>query len=118
MDPECKDVDVVQPDFGIRIKSLRRDNNLSQRALAELVGRSEDFINMIERGLSFVSGSTLRVLAAAFRVSVASLFDYSGNKAFIKSGGLKWRASRKPSPLIVRRKKVVLRVRQKPNSVR
>jgi transcriptional regulator with XRE-family HTH domain len=36
-----REVEVEQPDFGIRIKSLRRENNLSQQDLAELIDRSE-----------------------------------------------------------------------------
>ena len=55
MKEDRTEVHVDQPDFGIRIKNLRRDKNLSQRTLADLIDRSEDFINMIERGRSFVS---------------------------------------------------------------
>ncbi|MGC1964955.1 MAG: helix-turn-helix transcriptional regulator, partial [Candidatus Acidiferrales bacterium] len=107
---EEEKVKVAQPDFGIRIKSLRRDNDLSQRDLADSIGRTEEFINKIERGKSFVSKTTLERLAEAFKVSIASLLDFTGNKAFIKSGGLKWRASRKRPALIVRHKKVHIRI--------
>jgi len=107
------EVQVDQPDFGIRIKNLRRDKDLSQRALADLIDRSEDFINMIERGRSFVSLDTLERLKQVFQVPMESLFTYSGNKAFIESGGLKWRASRTPSHLIVRNKKVFVQILRK-----
>ncbi|HCT60457.1 MAG TPA: XRE family transcriptional regulator [Acidobacterium sp.] len=107
------DIEVDQPDFGIRIKSLRRDNDLSQQELAELIGRSVDLVNLIERGKSFVSRPTLQRLKDVFGITEMSLFDFSGNKAFIESGGLKWRASRKHSPLIVRHKKVQVRVTRK-----
>ena len=112
---EPTEVEVDQPDFGIRIKSLRRENDLSQQALAELIDRSVDLVNLIERGESFVSRTTLKRLAKAFGISEMALFDYSGNRAFVESGGLKWRASRKSSPLIVRRKRVYLRVRERIN---
>jgi transcriptional regulator with XRE-family HTH domain len=105
-----EEVRVVQPDFGVRIKNLRRDNNLSQRGLADLTGYSEDFINKIERGKSFVSQTSLKGLAKAFKVLIRSLFNFAGNRAFIQSGGLKWRASRTPPALIVRHKKVHLRI--------
>ena len=110
---DAEEVEVVQPDFGIRIKNLRRDNNLSQRGLADLVGRTEEFINKIERNKSFVSKTTLGRLSKAFKVSLASLLDFSGNEEFIKSGGLKWRASRTPPVLIVRHKKVHIRIPKK-----
>jgi transcriptional regulator with XRE-family HTH domain len=108
-----EEIEVAQPDFGIRIKNLRRDNNLSQRELADLVGRTEDFINKIERNKSFVSRTTLERLAKAFRVPLPSLLDFSRNKEFVNSGGLKWRASRTPPALIVRHKKVHIRVPKK-----
>lgn len=104
------EVHVAQPDFGIRIRSLRRDNDFSQRWLAGLIGRSEDLVSKIERDESFVSKTTLERLANAFKVSIASLLDFSGNKAFIDSGGLKWRAPRTPSSLVVRHQKVYIRV--------
>jgi glycogen synthase len=34
------------------------------------------------------------------------LFDYSENEAFVKSGGMKWRAGRQPSVLRVHNRKV------------
>ena len=113
MQKKPADIEIDQPDFGIRIKNLRRDNDLSQQDLAELIDRSVDLVNLIERGKSFVSRPTLKRLAKVFRVSEMTLFDYSGNRAFIESGGLKWRASRKRSPLVVRQKKVYLRVSKK-----
>lgn len=113
MKQDPTEVRVDQPDFGIRIKNLRRDKNLSQRALADRIDRSEDFINMIERGRSFVSLDTLERLKKVFQVPIQSLFTYSGNKTFIESGGLKWRAPRTPSHLIVRNKKVFVRVLRK-----
>ena len=105
-----REVEVKQPDFGIRVKSLRREHDLSQQDLAELIDRSVDLVNLIERGKSFVSRPTLKRLAKAFAISEMALFDYSGNKTFIESGGLTWRATRKSSPLIVRQKNVYLRV--------
>jgi transcriptional regulator with XRE-family HTH domain len=107
------DVAVDQPDFGIRIKSLRRENDLSQQDLAELIDRSVDLVNLIERGKSFVSRTTLKRLANVFQISEMLLFDYSKNKEFVESGGLRWRASRKRSPLIVRHKKVQISVSHK-----
>lgn len=104
---------VIQPDFGIRIRSLRRDHGLSQRKLAELISRSEDLIGKLERDEGFVGEDTLARLATVFDISPDSLFDFNGNKAFIESGGLKWRAPREKPTLIVRHKKVILRVPRK-----
>ena len=113
MKKSATDVAVDQPDFGIRIKSLRRENDLSQQDLAELIDRSVDLVNLIERGKSFVTRTTLKRLANVFQVPEMSLFDYSKNKEFVDSGGLRWRASRKRSPLIVRHRKVQISVSRK-----
>jgi transcriptional regulator with XRE-family HTH domain len=104
-------VEVVQPNFGIRIRKLRKDRGLNQMELAELVGLSEDQISNIERGKSWVGELTLGLLAKAFKISQSSLFDYSENEEFIKSGGLKWRAQRRQANLIVRHKrKIIVRI--------
>jgi transcriptional regulator with XRE-family HTH domain len=101
-------VESVQPQFGIRIKILRLERGLSQFELAELVGLSEGQISNIERGKSWTGELSFGLLAKALRVAQQSLFDSSQNDAFVKSGGLKRRASRKPAKLIVTRKRNVI----------
>jgi transcriptional regulator with XRE-family HTH domain len=103
-----KTVEMVQPSFGIRVRQLRLDKGQSQLELAEFVGLSEEQIGNIERGKSWVGEQTLALLAQALSVPQGLLFDYSGNEEFIKKGGLKWRAPRKPATLIVRHKRKVL----------
>ena len=72
-----------------------------------MVGLSEDQISNIERGKSWIGEQTLAFLANALKVSQSSLFDYSGNEDFLKSGGFKVRAPRRPATLIVRNKRRV-----------
>lgn len=100
-------MEIIQPSFGIRVRQLRLDKGLSQLELAELVGLSEEQIGNIERGKSWVGEQTLALLSEALMVRQGLLFDYSGNEEFIKTGGLKRRAPRKPSPLIVRHKRKI-----------
>ena len=107
-------VEIVQPKFGVRVRQLRLGKGLSQLALADLVGLSEDQIGNIERGKSWVGEQTLALLADAFEVPQSSLFDYSGNEEFLRNGGIRTRAPRRPAALIVRRKrKVVVRIPEK-----
>ena len=68
---------MIQPNFGIRIRKLRLDQGLSQFQLAELVGLSEDQVDNIERGKSWVGEQTLALLSVALLVPQRSLFDYS-----------------------------------------
>ena len=97
----------VQPNFGIRIRMLRLDKGLSQFDLAELSGLSEGQISNIERGRSWIGELSFTLLARALGVSQQSLFDYSGNEAFVKNGGLARRAPRRPAKLIVNRRREV-----------
>jgi transcriptional regulator with XRE-family HTH domain len=101
-------VEAVQPQFGVRVRKLRLDRGLSQLALAELLGLTEDQISKVERGNSWVGELTLGLLAKALDVPQSSLFDYSENEEFLKNGGLRARAPRKPPTLIVRKGKHVL----------
>ena len=84
--------------------------NMSQQGLADLCELSVDQIASIERGKSFAGRSTIPILAAALGVDQQALFDYSENEAFVKSGGMKCRASRRASVLIVRNRKVEINV--------
>lgn len=106
-----KRIEPVQPNFGIRIKKLRFDSNLSQQELAELCELSVDQIANIERGKGFASETTIAMLADAFKVSQQALFDYSENQAFVKSGGMKWRAGRKSITMHLRNHKVDITIR-------
>jgi transcriptional regulator with XRE-family HTH domain len=81
---------------------------LIQRDLADLVGLSEDQISNIERGKSWVGEQTLALLAKALEVTHSSLFDYSGIEEFVRSGGSKVRAPRRPATLIVRKRRKAL----------
>jgi transcriptional regulator with XRE-family HTH domain len=87
-------VEPVQPNFGIRIKKLRFDKDMSQQELADLCELSVEQISNIERGKSWTGEVSLALLANAFNVSQKALLDYTENDAFIQSGGLSWRASR------------------------
>jgi len=105
-----KRIEPVQPNFGIRIKSLRFNLDLSQQELAELCELSVDQIANIERGTSFAGETTIAMLADVLKVSQKALFDYSENEAFVKSGGMKWRASRKSSALHLRNRKAHIEI--------
>lgn len=109
-------MEIVQPKFGIRLRKLLLDKGLSQLQLAELVDLSEDQISNIERGKSWEAERTLSLLAAAFSVLQQSLFDYSENEEFLKQGGLKVRAPRKSTTLIVRHRRHVLIPKPQKNS--
>jgi transcriptional regulator with XRE-family HTH domain len=107
-----KRIEPVQPNFGIRIKKLRFDSNLSQQELADLCEVSVDQIANIERGKNFAGETTISMLADAFKVPQLALFDYSENEAFVKSGGMKWRASRSPNTVQLRNRKVPITIRR------
>jgi transcriptional regulator with XRE-family HTH domain len=64
----------TEPNVGHRLRALREDRGLTQRALADACGLSANAVGLIERGESSPSVSTLQRLAMALDVSMAELF--------------------------------------------
>ena len=75
---ECQIVaDVeLQRKFGKRLRYLRRDRDITQEQLAELIDRSVSFISLLEKGESSPSLETIAKLAKALDVEVAELFKF------------------------------------------
>src|SRR4051812_5986307 len=63
--------------FGKRLRDLRTDKGYNQLYLATLVGVSEDFISLIERGINTPSFENIEAIAAALEVTVTDLFTFS-----------------------------------------
>jgi transcriptional regulator with XRE-family HTH domain len=63
--------------FGKKIKNAREDIDLTQFALAEKVGISQNFLGDIERGLKLPSIDTLIKISNVLKISLDSLFTDS-----------------------------------------
>ncbi len=66
----------LQRKFGKRLRYLRRDRDITQEQLAELIDRSVSFISLLEKGESSPSLETIAKLAKALDVEVAELFKF------------------------------------------
>lgn len=66
----------ILPIIGKNISDVRKSKNLSQEKLAELVGKSRNYIGMIERGESNVPTSTLIDIAKALNVHPKTFFEF------------------------------------------
>jgi len=62
--------------LGKRIYRFRKERRLTQAALAEKVGISNEFMSAIERGARLPSISTLEDIATALRVRMKDLFNF------------------------------------------
>lgn len=62
--------------FGLRLRYLRREKDLTQEQLAEAIDVSSEFLSNIERGINAPSFKTLEKLAKALHVSVKEFFDF------------------------------------------
>lgn len=60
--------------FGKRLRKYRRNKDLTQEQLAELVGVSVDFVSLIERGLSSPSFDTIQKMSEVLEVPVEEFF--------------------------------------------
>lgn len=64
-------------EFGLRIKQLRNDKNLSQEKLSFATGFHRTYIGMIERGERNISLTNMAVFAKVFEMSISELLDFS-----------------------------------------
>jgi transcriptional regulator with XRE-family HTH domain len=66
----------LRQQFGIRLKTIRLERELTQEQFAELVGISVDFLSLIERGVNAPSFAVLERMAGKLRLPVRELFDF------------------------------------------
>ena len=62
-------MDIILPAFSSRLKSLRKEHRLTQKAMADLLGKTERHYQDIEAGKINVSATMLMALAQQFSVS-------------------------------------------------
>jgi transcriptional regulator with XRE-family HTH domain len=71
---------MLQKKLGRRIAELRRARKLTQEQLAEAVGRSIEFISLVERGVNAPSVAGLADFARVLKVEVRDLFTFEERK--------------------------------------
>ncbi len=64
-------------EFGLRIRQLRTENELSQEKLSFVTGFHRTYIGMIERGERNISLTNMAVFAKVFKMSVSELLDFT-----------------------------------------
>ena len=64
----------LRTQFGRRLRQLRKQRDMTQERLAEMVDVSVEFVSNMERGINAPSFETLEQLAEALQVAVADLF--------------------------------------------
>ena len=69
---------MLQKKLGKNIAYLRKNQGLTQEALAEVIGCSVEFISLVERGVNAPSVAGLQGFADALRVEVRDLFTFDG----------------------------------------
>ncbi len=62
--------------FGKRLRYLRRERDITQATLAESIGRSVNFVSLLENGDSSPSFNTLEEIANALNVEIVELFKF------------------------------------------
>ena len=69
-------MDGLKEKFGNRLRFIRRQKDLTQEQLAELVGLSVEFISNIERGINAPSFNTLEKLEKVLHTPVSEMFIF------------------------------------------
>lgn len=67
----------LKQDLGQRIQYLRKQQKLTQEALAELVGIDPKNISKIENGNNYPSSETITAIATALNVDIYELFVFN-----------------------------------------
>ena len=76
-------------EIGYRIKTIRKNNNLTQEQLAELINVSPHYIYELEKGLKKMSLDTLLAITLTFNTSADYiLFGYTNNDLSFKYDNL------------------------------
>lgn len=70
-------MEVILPGFSARLKLLRQKSGLTQRKMADLLGKTERHYQAIEAGTINVSATMLLFLSQEFHVSVDYLLGLS-----------------------------------------
>ena len=71
-------IDETTINVGRRIRSLRKQRNLSQQALADASGLSRNTLSLLERGQTSPTVSTLKRLAISLDVEIDSFYGHDG----------------------------------------
>ena len=63
--------------FGLKVRQLRLDRNMTQEKLSFSTGFHRTYIGMIERGERNISLTNIAVFAKAFEISISELLEFS-----------------------------------------
>lgn len=65
----------VSSRFGVRLRQLRKDHNLTQLRMATDFGIDRSFISDVERGRKSISLPTLEIMALGLRMTLSELLE-------------------------------------------
>jgi len=66
----------LREQFGLQLRSLRLQRDLTQEQLAEAAEISVDFLSLVERGINSPSFEVIERLSKSLKVEVKDLFDF------------------------------------------
>lgn len=69
-------MDDLKEKFGKRLRFIRRQKDLTQEQLAELVGLSVEFVSNMERGINSPSFNTLEKLEKVLNTPIREMFTF------------------------------------------
>lgn len=70
----------IKKEFGEKIKRMRKNRNLTQEQLAEMIDISPRNLSGIEVGANFIKAETLEKILAALNITLEELFSTSETK--------------------------------------
>ncbi|MBZ4642461.1 MAG: hypothetical protein PWQ25_1942 [Deferribacteres bacterium] len=74
---------MIQKNFHIKLKALRKSQGVSLLQLANAIGKTKSYISMIENNKAVPSISTLKEIASFFGLTLAEFFEDDDSKLHI-----------------------------------
>lgn len=74
----------LKKDFGIRLKTLRKQRGYSQEKFSEMINVAQNTLSNIENGNHFCSADTLEKIADALEVVPQDLFNFGRKNPQLK----------------------------------
>jgi transcriptional regulator with XRE-family HTH domain len=70
-------VPTLRKQFGKKLRSIRKNREMTQEQFAELLDISIDFLSLVERGINAPSFESIEAFSITLGIPVRDFFDFS-----------------------------------------
>ena len=86
-------VATLRKQFGKKLRSIRKNREMTQEQFAELLDISIDFLSLVERGINAPSFESIEAFSITLGIPVRDFFDFSPERGTKSQSGSSIRRS-------------------------